>query len=72
VSARDRKQIGATVRRLRKQRSMTQEDLAWRAGVNTTVVGRLERGERDPRLSTITAVARGLDVKPARLLDGLP
>jgi hypothetical protein len=32
---------------------------------------RAERGVRDLRVSTIVKIARGLDLEPARLLDGL-
>jgi hypothetical protein len=31
----------------------------------------LERGGRDARLSTITKLARGLGIPPAKLLDGI-
>lgn len=72
MSVRDRKQVGANVRRLRKARNLTQEDLAWRADLNLSVIGRLERGLHDPRLDTLTAIARGLDVKPTTLLEGIP
>jgi hypothetical protein len=32
---------------------------------------RAERGVRDLRVSTIMKIARGLEIEPARLLDGL-
>jgi transcriptional regulator with XRE-family HTH domain len=39
--------------------------------VHPTAIGRLERGSREPRLSTILRLARGLDVEPGKLLDKL-
>lgn len=63
--------IGENVRTLRVGRDWTQEELADACDLHPTEIGRLERGERDLRLSTIMRVARGLDVPPAELLDGL-
>ena len=34
-------------------------------------VGRYERGEREPRLTAILRLARGLDVPPGTLIDTL-
>jgi len=64
-------QIGNNIRRLRLQRDLTQEDLAHACDLHPTEIGRVERGERDLRLSTIMRVARGLDVPASALLDGL-
>ena len=43
-------------------------ELADRAGINFTAVSRLERGDRDPRLSTVARVARALGVSVAALV----
>jgi transcriptional regulator with XRE-family HTH domain len=63
--------FGRRVRKLRSQRGMSQDDLARRTSVHPTAVGRLERGAREPRLTTILRIARGLDVQPGALLDEL-
>jgi transcriptional regulator with XRE-family HTH domain len=47
---------------------MTQEQLAHAADVHPSEVSRLERAERDPRLSTIVRLATALDVPPGSLL----
>jgi transcriptional regulator with XRE-family HTH domain len=46
-------------------------DLARIAGTHVSEVSRLERGLRDPRLSTIVRLARALDVPVAALVDGI-
>lgn len=63
--------FGRRMRDLRKARGISQDDLAYRTGVHPTAIGRMERGRREPRLTTILRVARGLDVRPGALLDDL-
>jgi DNA-binding XRE family transcriptional regulator len=61
-------------RNLREQRlrsGLTQERLAYVCNLHRTEISLLERGEREPRLTTIVRLARGLDVAPAVLLDGV-
>jgi transcriptional regulator with XRE-family HTH domain len=50
---------------------MTIEELAERAGLTPNYVGTVEMGQRDPSLSTVAALARGLSVTPAELLGGV-
>jgi transcriptional regulator with XRE-family HTH domain len=59
------------VRELRAQRGVSQDDLARATDVHPTAIGRLERGSREPRLTTILRIAHGLDVRPGELLDDL-
>lgn len=59
--------VGRNIRSQRKRRDLTQEELAHRAGMHPVEVGRVERGVRDMRVSTVVKLARGLDL-PAREL----
>jgi XRE family transcriptional regulator, regulator of sulfur utilization len=61
--------FGQRLRELRTERGTSQEALAFRAGIDRTVVSRLEHGACDPRLRSILGVARALGVKPGELLD---
>lgn len=65
------KTIGENMRAQRLSGEMTQEELAELCDLHPTEIGRLERGERDIRLSTLMRVARGLQVSPSALLDGI-
>jgi transcriptional regulator with XRE-family HTH domain len=65
------KQLGRNIRTRREDKEQTQEDLAAECDLHPTEIGRLERGERDLRLSTLLRVARGLQVAPLDLLDGI-
>lgn len=70
TSAREGEIFGATVRRIRIAREWTQEDLADAAGLTTTYVGQIERGNKVPSLTVVLKLARGLGIPPADLLDG--
>jgi transcriptional regulator with XRE-family HTH domain len=64
--------FGQRLRELREERGVSQDTLADRTDVHPTAIGRLERGKREPRLTTILRIARGLDCEPGKLLDDLP
>jgi transcriptional regulator with XRE-family HTH domain len=64
-------QFGANLRRRRQAASLSQEQLADLSGFHFTEISRLERGVREPRLSTIVRLARALGLTPAELLDGI-
>ena len=56
------KRLGQEIRALRKERRMSQTELAQRAGVVLMTISRLERGEHDPHVRTLSQIARGLDL----------
>ena len=60
--------VGERVRAMRKQRGLLQCELAAAAGLPPRTVGRLERGEVDARLSTLTKIAVALKVDVKDLL----
>ena len=55
-------QFGSRIAALRKQRNISQEELAERCGVHRTYIGSIERGEKSPTLNTIERFAKGLNV----------
>lgn len=63
--------FGKRLRELRLEGLFSQEALADASGLNRTEIGILERGEREPILSTILHLARALSVKPERLIQGI-
>jgi transcriptional regulator with XRE-family HTH domain len=63
--------FGLNIRRMREAAGMSQEALADSAEVHLSEVSRVERAERDLRLSTILRLAAGLKVRPAKLFDRL-
>ena len=58
-----------TLKRLRLERGLSQEELAHRLGTSRQVVSRYESGARVPKISTVAAFARALEV-PLSALTG--
>ena len=63
-----KQQFARNLRAARIQLGFSQEDLAERCHLHATEISRLERGVREPRLSTIVRLAKGLNVPPGELL----
>lgn len=55
--------FGKRVRRLRRQRDMTQEALAEAVGVTSEFISNLERGINAPSFDTLERLAEALDVE---------
>jgi transcriptional regulator with XRE-family HTH domain len=56
------KQFGSRVRELRLKTGLSQEEFAFKVGVHRTYLGGIERGERNPSLKNIAAIAKALDI----------
>jgi len=65
------RRFAANLRRLRGAVGLSQEELAFRAGIHRTQVSLLEGGGRLPRVVTLVKLAGGLGVTPNDLLDGI-
>lgn len=63
------KQFGEKIRNLRLARNLSQEGLAFKAGVHRTYLGSIERGERNPSLKNIVAIANALEVTLVQLFS---
>jgi transcriptional regulator with XRE-family HTH domain len=60
--------FGLAVRRLRRERKISQEKLSQLAGINRTYMGDVERGERNLSLQNMVKIAAALGVEPSKLL----
>jgi len=60
--------IGAAVAKRRMELSLSQEDLAEKAGVHRTYVSDIERGVRNVSILTLERIAEALDIALAVLL----
>lgn len=63
--------FGQRMKELRAREGISQDGLARETDVHPTSIGRLERGGREPKLTTILRLAHGLGVEPGELVDGL-
>ena len=61
--------FGSQIRRLRKQKGMTQADLVFEAKVHGNMIGRIERGERAVNLLQLHKIAKALEIRVEELFD---
>jgi transcriptional regulator with XRE-family HTH domain len=52
--------FGAALRRARLELKMSQEELAFRAGLNRTYIGHVERGEKNVSVDNLEHLARAV------------
>jgi transcriptional regulator with XRE-family HTH domain len=60
--------VGAKVRARRARLSLTQSELAARAKLHVNVIGRVERGQFNPTVMTLVAIANALRISITRLV----
>lgn len=61
------KRFGKNIRHWRKQRGLSQEELAERAQLHPTYISGIETGYRNPTVKIISRLADALNVEPAIL-----
>lgn len=66
------KVIGERIRNFRKERGLSQEELAEIANLHTTYIGQLERGEKNATLESIAKVANALEISLEDLFRSIP
>jgi len=63
--------LAAVVKQLREERDITQEDLAYEAGITVSSLSRIERGLNSPGWTTVVKIINALGVSLAELVEGL-
>jgi transcriptional regulator with XRE-family HTH domain len=63
--------IGNNIRTRRKEKGLSQEELAEKAALHRTYIGSVERGERNISVENIVSIARALHILPKELLEGI-
>ncbi len=59
------------LRKARKAKGISQEELGFRCDLHRTEISLLERGGREPRLGTIVKLSGSLDTTPEQLCEGV-
>ena len=55
-------EIGNRIRQLRTKKGFSQEKLAELSNLNTSYIGQIERGEKNPSVDTVYNIAKALEV----------
>lgn len=66
-----KKRFGERIRSIRKEQGLSQEELAFKAGLHRTYIGMIERGEKNVTLENIYKLALGLHIEISDLFKGL-
>jgi transcriptional regulator with XRE-family HTH domain len=64
--------MGATIKRVREAKGLSQGALAERAKLTREHLNRLEAGRYDPTVGTLQRIARALGVRAVELLEPRP
>lgn len=54
--------IGLHLRMLRKNKNLSQEELAFKANLHPTYIGQVERGEKNLTISSLNLITTALDI----------
>jgi transcriptional regulator with XRE-family HTH domain len=63
--------FGVILRELRVSAGFSQEELALECGLDRTYISLLERGLRQPTLSTLFKLAQALNLKPSKMIHSV-
>ncbi len=61
------KNVGRKIRLFRKRKDLNQEEVAEKAGIHVSTLGRIERGESNAPIQTLNKIAQALHVKAKEL-----
>ncbi len=56
------KKLGRNLKRIRTKKDVTQTEIARKLSVDRSFVSNIENGKNNPTLSTLTSLAKALDV----------
>ena len=62
-------EFGERVRKIRKEKGLSQEELAYKADLHRTYIGMIERAEKNITLINIEKIANALEVEVKQLLE---
>lgn len=61
--------IGIILKKIRKEKGFTQEELASKASINEKYFGRIERNQNSPTLCKIFMICNALDIKVSSFIE---
>jgi XRE family transcriptional regulator, regulator of sulfur utilization len=67
-NAKAQRRLGERVRQLRRERELSQESLAFDAGIHVNHLSTIERGEANPSFLVLVSIAKVLGVTVAEIV----
>jgi len=64
-----RARVGRNLQRLRRERDLTQEELAHKAGIHQTYLSGVEGGKRNPSIGVLERITKALGADIAELFE---
>ncbi|MBE5845014.1 MAG: helix-turn-helix transcriptional regulator [Butyrivibrio sp.] len=64
-------EVGSRIRYHRKERKLSQEELAERSGLHPSYIGQLERGIKKPTIDSLYKITKGMDMSISDFLKDL-
>jgi transcriptional regulator with XRE-family HTH domain len=61
--------LGQAIKELRKEKELTQEELAQRADLHESYISVIEGGQRNPTWATLRSISRGLGLSLFELIQ---
>jgi len=65
----DNVDIGKHIAKLRKAKGFSMYRLSLESGLSNSVLMRVEKGEREPKINTLLKIIEGLGLSPSRLFQ---
>jgi len=63
--------LGREISRIRKERNLSQEELAFKAHIDRSYMAEIEEGKTNPSLKVLLKISRGLNLELWRLLKSI-
>lgn len=64
-------QIGLRIKQLRKEKDMSQEQIAFSANISLSQISKLESGRHNTSISSIMSICRALNITISEFFEGL-
>ena len=62
--------IGTNIRKLRTAKGLSQEELAFRAGIDRSYLSEVENGHKNLSVNVLDQIAAALDLEISKMFDG--
>jgi len=63
--------LGMEIKKLRQAQGLSQEELGYKAGINRTYIGAIERGEKSISVYKLFQILNALQIKPEEFFKNI-